>query len=134
MMYSSKQHSFFSLFAVFFICSLIFSCSKKKEAPVLPESTEIPSDTHIWYGFSTAGFEKIDVPQNAAAVPAKPWTESIRIADAKCASDELDKKMPAAYALVNRLGMLVFNGDTPRLHTDVSLFSENTAGNLFFEN
>ncbi|WP_210119397.1 hypothetical protein [Treponema parvum] len=121
---------------MFFLC---VSCAKKSTPLDLANlsngmaAREIAESTHSWYALSVSGFEKTDLPKNAPPVPEKPWTESIRISAAGCESDKLDNKIPLGYALVNRLGVLTFRGGNIEFHTDRSLFSENTASNLFFE-
>lgn len=133
-----KKLSAFGFVLISFAFVAIFAgCSKKTSQTNEAETTiveDISKETHTWYAFTQNGFEKIDLPQNAVELPHKAWTESIRVSGANTSADKLDKTMPKAFALVNQLGLLVFEGDKIELHADVSLFPNNTAKNLFFDN
>jgi hypothetical protein len=94
----------------------------------------IPAVTHQWYCFSKDCFEPVDLPEYAPAVIEKPWTESIHISVAGTEADSYQGKIPSSYAVVNRLGVLMFQGKTVKLFTDPELFDKNTVGGLVFCN
>ena len=117
--------------------SLFFSCRNKSssgETEILSENLNSGTTVfHTWYYFTSDSFEKTDLPQNAPEVLLKPWTESVRISSAGCAAGT-SGSIPAAYAVVNRLGVLILNGSSIQLSKDRELFSETTAGRLVFSN
>lgn len=128
------MRSLFCRHSVFFIAFFIFlatSCSKKNELP--PQEIPVQAQTFSWYAFTQNSFEKIAKLSDAPVVPAKPWTEAVRISSISCAAsaDKADG-MPEGYAVVNRCGILVFKGDSVELCSDSALFSGKTAGNLVF--
>ncbi|MGN0729844.1 hypothetical protein [Treponema sp.] len=103
---------------------LFFSCAGKKS-----ETQNLPvAKIHSWYYFTNSGFKTIDAPQNVPTVLEKPWTETVRIASAGCSGANGD----AAYALVNRAGLLCFSGNNITFYQDNSIFSEDTADFLVF--
>lgn len=113
---------------------LLFSCKKKvQEEAVQPEIImEEKAQNHKWFYFSLAGIEKIDLPQNVPVMLSLPWTEAVRIASANNAYDsEVQTK---AFAIVNRLGVLCFEGENYTLAKDLTIFNDRTAGNLVFLN
>lgn len=124
------------LAAVFFSAAFLLtvvSCEKKQALPV----TEIPvqTDSFSWYAFSGGSFQKISRLSDAPAVPAKPWTEAVRISSMATAYSDDEGSVPKGYAVVNRLGVLVFDGDNANLFSDTALFSGKSARNLvFYEN
>ena len=116
------------------IFAMTISCKKKNE--ILLEDLQIFETTkknHIWYYFSASGFFQIDKPQNAPFRPSLPWTEAIRISSAgNSAQEENDNVL--GYAVVNRLGILCFEGEKKTLSQDSNVFANRTAGNLVFLN
>lgn len=122
----------FKIFALSFSLTLLFaSCSKKNSSQNLYENLPTIQKKHSWFYFTENGFEKIDLPQNAPQVLEKAWTESIRISSA--ANLPYNKQNSySAYALVNRLGMIAFDGENAKLFTDNSIFSQDTASSIVF--
>lgn len=103
-------------------------CSKKQEIPA-EEIIELDNyaHDHRWYYFTSDGFELTRLPQKAGISSLKPWTETLRVSDANTSADS------QGFMVVNRLGVLLFNGKgEPVLIQDKSLFSNSTAGNLIF--
>lgn len=125
------SRTFASFLICLIFCSGIVSCSKKNVTDFFDdegknsESSEKTSETHKWYSFTGDNFVQIERPDFASAAPFLPWTEAVRISSANSLGLN-------AYAVVNRLGILTFNNDEPVLTRDVSVFSDRTAGNLFF--
>lgn len=128
-----------TIVAVILLFPVLFTSCKKKEkaaaSAALSEGNiiETKGKTHFWYYFTPEGFQKTDLPQNSSAMAEKPWTESIRICSTGVSSSENNQNFPEAYALVNRLGLLVFTETGPVLHSDVNLFDSNTASNLVMQ-
>lgn len=119
--------------AVFFSAAFLFvvvSCAKKQ----IPPATEVPvqADSFSWYAFSGGSFQKISRLSDAPSVPAKPWTEAVRISSLATSFSDGRGGVPKGYALVNRLGILVFDGDNADLFSDTAIFSGKTARNLVF--
>jgi len=114
---------------------LLFSCKKEQKQLQIQNSisVEITKLNHAWYYFSNSHYHLVDLPQHAPYTTPRPWTESIRISSANnsLCTQNTDTK---AFAVVNRLGILSFNGEDIFLSTDASLFSDRTAGNLVFVN
>lgn len=121
-------------FKIFIVTNLIFlfSCTEKNKTT----ATELPTvKIHNWYYFSTEGFQKIDLPQNAPEVYEKPWTESVRITSAASLVNLENKNSEfSAFALVNKKGLLCFNDDKIELYCDNSIFLPDTADSLVFSN
>lgn len=120
-------------FAALLPVLILFSCSRtkplnEKQPDVLPAA-----DDHTWYSFSNGSFMKTSTPQDAPLQPERPWTEAVRISSASCAAGD-GSRIPAAYALVNRTGILVFNGSEIQLYKDAALFGSRSADNLVFQN
>ncbi|HAK68980.1 MAG TPA: hypothetical protein DCM57_04875 [Treponema sp.] len=114
-------------------CIALAGCSKKEnDTPPSPAEDLVElkpvQKNHVWYYFNGSDFAQTDLPQHTPEVMERPWTESTRIASAASAPTGESK----AYALVNRLGMLSFNGNEVKLHTDASIFSGVTADSLVF--
>ena len=110
---------------------LFASCSDKKNKSPLGDMMELKpvEKSHVWYYFTDTNFQTVDLPQHSPVVTEKAWTEVVRITSASTSPDP-----DVAYALVNRLGMLSFDGNGPELHTDASIFSGVTADSLVFSN
>ena len=123
--------------AIFVVMAFIFiSCNKSNKTEILAEEKiSLPSSMYEFYYFSDGGYRKISKVSEAPTVPEKPWTQATRISSISCAafsdSDEIDS-VPKAFALVNRIGLLVFENDSISLAPDTQLFSGRTAGNLTF--
>ena len=120
---------------------LIFfpSCDKKTSEPEssdasLGDFVEISpaQKNHTWYYFTENSFAKTELPQNTPEVHEKPWTESVRFASSGAVPVSVKSDSDAAYALVNRLGMLAFNGESVSLCADASIFSGVTADSMVF--
>ena len=125
-----------ALFILFLTSVFLFvSCKKKQSSPAGQNaiSVEITKTNHAWYYFSNTNYHLIDKPKNAPLQAQKPWTESIRISSANNESFVKDS-VTRAFAVVNRLGVLVFNDEEISLSQDASLFTDRTAGNLVFVN
>ena len=117
------------------LCFVSVSCSKKnkQESPAAETSVKEVSRHHKWYYFSDFEVLPVDKPQNVPLKSFVPWTEAVRISSSNnttgAASADYD-----AFALVNRAGMLCFNGRTFELNNVVTLFEDRTAENLVFFN
>ena len=94
-------------------------------------SMQASNGSHSWYYFTREGFRQISKVQNVPEVPFIPWTEAIRISSANCATSEGENK---AFAVINRLGIISFNGEDKQLSKDENIFTHRTAGNLIFLN
>ena len=113
-----------------------FGCKDKSKSF---ESTEqIPqislnskNGSHKWYYFTRTDYKPIDKIQNVPYSPLTPWTEAVRISSANCATTAGENK---AFAVVNRLGIISFNGEEKQLSKDENIFTDRTAGNLIFLN
>lgn len=123
----------FNKILLLILIPLCLTGCKKKETVTPAQnavSIEITKKNHSWYYFDSLSFHQIDKPQHSPAQPAKPWTETVRISSANNSAESSDD--PLAYAIVNRLGVIKFNGEEIFLSPDVSLFNNRTAGNLVF--
>ena len=111
------------------VFGLLASCNGKKNKSPLGDMMELKpvQKSHVWYYFSDTNFFTVDLPQHSPVVSERAWTEVVRIASASTSPDP-----NLAYALVNRLGMLVLDEKGPELHTDASIFSGVTADSLVF--
>ncbi|MCR5253034.1 MAG: hypothetical protein K6C98_04875 [Treponema sp.] len=87
--------------------------------------------SHNWYYFTRTDYKAIDKIQNVPYTPLTPWTEAVRISSANCATTAGENK---AFAVVNRLGIISFNGEEKQLSKDENIFTDRTAGNLIFLN
>ena len=113
------------VFIIILAMGIFFSGCKgksKKAAEEEPVSVSKKTD-HAWYYFTQDGFAKTDSPSNSPFAGSLPYTEAIRISSAN-----------NTFAVVNRLGMLCFDGKNISIAKDISVFSERTAGNLVFMN
>ena len=109
----------------------LFGCKKSQNIPAQNAvSVEITKKNHAWFYFSNLTFHQVEKPQHAPTQALKPWTETQRISSANNSAEANDNI--TAYAIVNRLGVLKFNGDEIFLSPDVTLFTDRTAGNLVF--
>lgn len=124
------KHRYFAAVLPLFI---LFSCSKAKQPNIESPDVPITAADHAWYCFSDGALVKINAPQDAPLQPEKPWTEAVRISSASSAAGD-GSTIPAAYALVNRTGVLVFNGDKIHLYADTDLFADRSADNIVFQN
>lgn len=113
----------FYIATVLVIFSLMIVGCKKKQPVVTEEPVQIQNANHTWYYFFNNSFKQIDKLVNVPKQPQIPWTEAVRISSAN-----------NSFAVVNRLGILSFNGDKINLSTDINLFADRTAGNLVFYN
>ncbi len=129
-------HFAFKIFALSFLLTFLFaSCSKKSSSQNLYENLQnLPTleKKHSWFYFTEYGFEQIDLPQNAPQVLEKAWTESIRISASANLPHNKQNSSYDAFALVNRLGMIAFDGENAKLFTDNSIFSQDTAASIVF--
>ena len=117
----------FAALVLLSICSMCVSCKKQKQEQKLPEEIKTLKTNHKWYYFDDSNILPVDKPQNVPVKQFIPWTEAIRISSANNSTN-------SSYAIVNRLGMLCFNGKRFSLEKDISLFSERTSQNLVFFN
>jgi hypothetical protein len=124
------KHRYFSAVLPLLI---LFSCSKTKQLDTEPSDVLLTAADHAWYSFSNGAIVNIAGPGDAPVQAEKPWTEAVRISSASCAAGN-GSIMPAAYAIVNRTGMLVFNGDKMHLYADTDLFADRSADNIVFQN
>ena len=113
--------------ALFSLSVTCISCKKKGPEQKFTENIKPIKSDHKWYYFDDSNILPVDKPQNVPVKQFIPWTEAVRISSANNSSS-------ASYAIVNRLGILCFNGDRFSLEKDISLFSERTAQNLVFFN
>lgn len=114
----------------------LFSCKDKSKS--LDNVEQIPqislnskNGSHNWYYFTRTDYKAIDKIQNVPYSPLTPWTEAVRISSANCATTAGENK---AFAVVNRLGIISFNGEEKQLSKDENIFTDRTAGNLIFLN
>lgn len=139
---------------VLFLSLLCFSC--KGKSVQVQDSGEISvSSSYRFYYFSDGFYKPAAKVSEIPAVPAKPWTESVRISsvsslsssslssgfgssdfvsDFQNSSDSASAENLAskAFAVVNRLGIMVFQDDLVSFYPDSQLFQGRTAGNLVF--
>ena len=116
------------LFLLVCMCFVVIGC-KKKETVIEPVAElKSESDDHTWYYFTNDNFVQIHLPQVSKLQSLKPWTENLRVSDANVDTSG------NGFMLVNRLGVLIFEGsEDPVLLHDVQLFGSSTAENLVFE-
>lgn len=122
----------FCFAVVITFCFVSVSCSKKgkqKDAEVETTIKEV-SRNHKWYYFEDSQVLPVDKPQNVPLKSFVPWTEAVRISS----SNNSISPENTAYALVNRAGVLCFNGNSFLLQKDITLFEDRTAENLVFFN
>ena len=122
----------FCFAVVITFCFVSISCSKKgkqKDAEVETTIKEV-SRNHKWYYFEDSQVLPVDKPQNVPLKSFVPWTEAVRISS----SNNSISSENTAYALVNRAGVLCFNGNNFLLQKDITLFEDRTAENLVFFN
>jgi len=112
---------------------ILVSCSKTKQPVSAGSGDTVTAADHVWYCFSDGAVKKTSAPQDAPVQPEKPWTEAVRISSASSAAGN-GSDMPAAYAVVNRAGILVFKGSSIDLYTDAVLFADRSADNIVFQN
>ena len=123
----------FNLVLLSALFPLCLTCCKKNSQNVPAQnavSVEITKKNHSWYYFSNLSYHNVDKPQHAPSQSLKPWTETLRISSANNSAEAGDNI--TAFAIVNRLGVLKFDGDSIFLSPDVTLFNDRTAGNLVF--
>ena len=113
-----------------------FGCKDKSKsfdsAEQIPQiSLNSKNGSHKWYYFTRTDYKPIDKIQNVPYSPLTPWTEAVRISSANCATTAGENK---AFAVVNRLGIISFNGEEKQLSKDENIFTDRTAGNLIFLN
>lgn len=111
-------------------CVVLALVGCKKKAAVEPVvELEAAGDDHSWYYFTNSNVVQIRLPQVSKLQSLKPWTENLRVSDANTDTNG------NGFMLVNRLGVLIFEGEEePALVHDVRLFGSSTAENLVFEN
>lgn len=120
---------FYILFFLMFSCKRESGPSISQQTPELPVSASI--STYSWYYIDSTSVNPIDSIKDVPPVAKKPWTEAIRISSASVAGD-ISVTMPKSYAVVNRVGVIEFDGDDFELFPDKGLFSGRTADNLVF--
>lgn len=125
------------LFLFYVSLSLIFCACKEKPSEEagfsgIPQvQLEATKGSHTWYYFTRDGYKQVSKIQNVPQTALIPWTEAIRISSANCATTQGENK---AFAVINRLGILSFNGEEKQLSKDENIFTDRTAGNLIFLN
>lgn len=105
------------------------SCQKKDshiEIVSIPELDEKKTN-HEWFYFDGNDYQKVTRINQVPPKAFLPWTEAVRISSSNCTENE-------GYAVVNRCGILCFDNADFFLSKDNNLFSNRTAGNLFFCN
>lgn len=120
------------LAAIAIIFTMFVSCGKSKTKETKILTPEIKSN-HSWYYFSNDNFYKTEKLSFVPSVPFKPWTEAVRISAASVQNLN-NLKVPQAFAIVNRSGILKFSGNEINLVQDKEFFSNSTAGNIVFYN
>ena len=98
---------------------------KKKSKEKTQNDSEIfqlkQKGDHSWFYFTQDGFIQVDNPKNVPLSKTQPYTEAIRISSANNTGASSTGK---AYALVNRLGVLCFEGNNISIAKDISVFSD----------
>ncbi|MBR1638459.1 MAG: hypothetical protein IJ688_03635 [Treponema sp.] len=115
---------------------ILASCKGKapqNQSETITETLEIKAQNHTWYYFTDQSFREIDKIQHVPFKQPLPWTETIRISSANNSADS-DEEICKAYAVVNRLGILCFEGNKVSISLDKMIFDDRTAGNLIFLN
>ncbi len=116
---------------LFASCLVVTSCAAKsgetlpvtqdhRSATPAPESANQP----VWYWFSAQGIHSTRTPSDIPFRPFQPWTEAIRVSD----SAQVDGN---PVLLINRLGILSGNPQSPALHREPELFARGTAAALY---
>jgi len=115
------------------LCFSFISCKKKPEETniIKTEKIELNKTNHTWYYFTQKEYQKIDKIQYVPKTQFIPWTEAVQISSANSSSFSGEDH---AYAVVNRLGILSFDGENISLSKDENIFTDRTAGNLNFFN
>lgn len=134
------KRTFFLVLIIFLSLFAFISCKKAKDKEVAPlesnsykvEIEDIMPKSHKWYYFTEDGYSEVTSLLQVPQTNSLPWTEAIRISSANNNSDM--ENQDEAFAVVNRLGILSFQGDRVTLSKDLTLFSERSAGNLVFVN
>lgn len=112
--------------------AVFFSCGKSQQNFEAQKIAETQAK-HTWYYFSDGNFKKAEGISCVPETPFRPWTEAARISDISV-QDSKDDSVPRGFAVVNRTGILVFNGEQINLYSDSEIFSNSTQGNLVFYN
>ena len=127
--------SFTFIFLILSLGVLVTGCKKEKKSPDTKTdvTVEVKKGNHTWYYFTQNTYKQTARPEQVPFQPQIPWTEAVRISSANNTVDS-EGGSNKAFAVVNRLGMLSFEGEKITISQDVSLFSDRTAGNLIFLN
>lgn len=123
--------------AVLFLFLLMFVSCKKKPSNISGEISldDLSPSFFTWYAFSNDSYEKVSKISAVPSAVSKPWTEAVRISSISCAAYSSEySKVPQAYSIVNRLGVLVFEEDKIEFAKDYEIFNGRTAGNIVFYN
>ena len=118
------------IFAVF-----SFSCKKSKSSEVIEkEEINLSSSAYNFYYFTDGFYKKVEKPSEVPLIPAKPWTEAVRISSISSAAftNEGGSGVAKAFAVVNRCGILALDDSNIEFNQDFQLFNGRTAGNLVF--
>ncbi len=127
---------------IFFVESVILillftSCKKNQSVNVVNQDeiaiVDVTPKSHEWFYLNENGYFKTDKVVNIPSVIKKPWTEAIRVSSSNI-KNGLNNESEKGFAVVNRLGIIVFNDKDILLGRDVNLFSNRTAQNLAFYN
>lgn len=122
-----KKLNFIFLALSCFVC--LNSCKKNNFEN--QENVTVTKDSFTWYAFTDSDFVKVEKPISAPVVVQKPWTEAVRISDMS-SSYSVDEKKQVAYAILNRVGLIIFDNEKIELLADSIFFDNKTAGNLVF--
>ncbi|MDE6244609.1 MAG: hypothetical protein K2M50_03010 [Treponemataceae bacterium] len=121
----------FCLFIGLCVFSAFFVSCKKKPV-VVQDDIPVIESSFKWYYFFDGSFKEIERLALSMAMPEYPWTEAVRISSISCEAGN-NEKTARGFAIVNRLGVLVFDGENIELCGDSMLFDRRTAGNIVFE-
>ena len=112
---------------------LSFSCKKNQGSEIhSKEELKVSPSVYTFYYFDDGSYRKVEKPALVPVVPARPWTESVRISSISAAASSSEGSVPKAYALVNRAGIIFFEDSEIVFNPDIQLFNGRTAGNLVF--
>lgn len=116
------------LFASFLVAT---SCAAKSgETPPVTGDQRVATpaaqaaNQPVWYWFSAQGIHSTRTPSDIPFSPFQPWTEAIRVSD----TAQVNGK---PILLINRLGILSGNPQSPALHRESELFARGTAAALY---
>lgn len=118
--------------AIIVFSATLFSCRKNTQKFYEQKISETKAK-HTWYYFSDGNLKKAEGISSVPQIPFKPWTEATRISDMSV-QDSKNDSVPKGFAVVNRTGILVFDGEKINLYRDSEIFSNSTQEKLVFYN